>query len=167
MLLCPEKQSFLRQEASKKRRNVVPRCVVPLGKSPAAARVHAQTSHGRRLHAQTSRRSRVPPSPSSAATRRLLVSRLADDGWECVGSMCKHWVVGRARCLSVGKGRRGLAAALAARLLLVRQLDLVGELVVELHVRLLGERVLCHRLERLLHVQGLLGARLEVRDAVL
>lgn len=61
----------------------------------------------------------------------------------------------------------GLAAALAARLLLVRQLDLVGELIVQLHVRLLGKGVLGHRLEGLLHVQGLLGTRLEVWDAVL
>ena len=61
---------------------------------------------------------------------------------------------------------RSSGASAATRVLglvcVVAQLDLVGELVVHLHLRLLRERVPRDRLERLLHVDRLLRARLEV-----
>lgn len=47
------------------------------------------------------------------------------------------------------------------------EFDLVGELVVELELGVLGERAAGDRLEGQLHVEGLLGAGLEVGDAVL
>ena len=77
---------------------------------------------------------------------------------------------------SVGSGQSGQSVvparrvSAAARLLLIlvvaRESDLVGELIVQLHLGLLGQRVLGDRLERLLHVDGLLSARLEVGDLV-
>ena len=58
-------------------------------------------------------------------------------------------------------------AGVLSGLLVSGQLDLVGEVVVQLDIGLLGESVFGDGLERLLHVDGLFGAGFKVRDVVL
>ena len=56
------------------------------------------------------------------------------------------------------------AAVVTRFVCVVTEFDLIGELVVHLDLRLLGERVLGDGLEGLLHINSFLGRRLKVRD---
>ena len=62
--------------------------------------------------------------------------------------------------------RASAAACILLVLIIPGEPDLIGELIVELNLGLLREGVLGDGLERLLDVNGLLGARLEVGNLV-
>ena len=60
---------------------------------------------------------------------------------------------------------RAVRAGLSARV--PRERDRFGKLVVHLRICLLSQSIPCHRLESLLHVDGVLGTRLKVGGMVL